>query len=167
MDARRVIYRPLPGYQFFPPVPVALQHLSNLPSPRPRPRRRITGRNRIIDIQLDSRIIRLIRSGKANQGPRIPIAPAVDLELPTGNVELGATDPGSAVQSDVLDAEEIFARRERLGECDGYLGFACTICILAAEHQGWIVIRGVDMKGVDEEGNLINQKREDCWFNIP
>jgi hypothetical protein len=121
---------------------------NHLTRPGAGTRRRIAGGDRIIDVDLNSGVTGLIRTREANQGTRVPVAATSDLELTAGDVELGAAGGRRAVQGNVLDAEEVFARGEGPGEGDCDLGFTCT---RGRQHRDMNTVRMGGEEGISEE----------------
>jgi hypothetical protein len=70
------------------------------------------------------RIRSLVRARERDEGAGASAAAVGDGDLGAGDVELGAACCGRRVQSDVLDAEEVVARGQGLGDGDADLGFA-------------------------------------------
>lgn len=105
-----------------PPPPSPTTTLS--PRPHRRPRRRITRRHRIININLNPLIRRTIRARKADQGTRRSIPSILHLDLRTAYIKLRAADATRTVQRNVLDAQQILARGERFRDRNVDVGFA-------------------------------------------
>lgn len=82
--------------------------------------------HRIINIKHNSRISRLICSGKCHQGTGSPCPTTSNCNLTTRDIELCSARALSDMQADVFDAEEIVAARCPLGDCEGY---RCRTCL--------------------------------------
>jgi hypothetical protein len=96
--------------------------MKRLPSPHSGARRGV-GRRAAIDVDLDSRICRLIRSREGYQRARITIPTISDTHLSTRDVELCSVCVACLVQSDMLDTKEVITTRGifRNGHTDGSL----------------------------------------------
>lgn len=102
-------------------------HRTPLASSNRRPRNNITRRHRPVQLKQQPRIRRLIRAREANQLPRRlnPARPTSDLDLRTAHVKLRAADTPGRMQRNVLDAEQVLAVLDALGDLHAYLLLAC------------------------------------------
>jgi hypothetical protein len=85
----------------------------------------IAGRNWVVDVDQDTRVVGGVAAGEGDGRAGVATTTTVDLELGTGDVELGAVDRAGRVQTDLLNAEQIFSSREGGGELDGQGVAAC------------------------------------------
>ncbi len=103
---------------FIIPSPV-LQELQ-LASLDSRPRRRVAGRHRIVDVDQNTRVRGLERAGERDlvlwaEGT----GAARDGELGTRNVELGTAGASSRVKTDMLGTQQVVAVCKALGDGHG------------------------------------------------
>jgi len=75
------------------------RHLS---TPHSRSRRRVAGRNRVVDVDHDTRVSRLVRAGECDLGSGISVATVLNLDLGTAEVELRTTGRAGRVECNVL-----------------------------------------------------------------
>jgi hypothetical protein len=84
-------------------------------------------RNRVVDVDLDTGVIRLISTWEGDLVRRISAAAASDSQLSTRNVELGTTRGAGAVQSNMLSAEQIVSGPDTPGDGDRESALACGL----------------------------------------
>jgi hypothetical protein len=126
----------LPSSPFSSPHP--------LTSPDSRARRRIARRHRVVDVDLDTLVRGAVRTRESNRGSRGATSSILDLDLRTRDVELRTAYTTSRVQGNVLDAQKVLARRERLGDREGdFCGAVVGKGHLAAGEGGAL---GVDLE---------------------
>jgi hypothetical protein len=80
--------------------------------------------NRVINIQLNPRIGRLIRARKRNQRTRGSSSSTSNRQLTTRDIKLCTVQTRGGVEADMLDAEQIIAGRDCGGDFERYAG--CT-----------------------------------------
>ena len=102
----------------YPALDLPNPHLTR---PRSWSRRRVTRGHRVVNVDHDSRIRRLVRTGERYKPGRRTIATTGNLNLGARNVELSSARGPGRVQRDVLNAEEVLARGKGLGNGDGDL----------------------------------------------
>jgi hypothetical protein len=85
-----------------------------LTRPHLRARRRVRRRHRVVDVDQDSRVRRLVRARERNQRSRGSIATARNLDLRTADVKLRSARGPRRMQRNVLHAEEILSARQAL-----------------------------------------------------
>lgn len=90
----------------------------HLPTPDLGSRRSVRSRNRVVNVDQDSRVGSLVSTREANQRSGVTTAATGNLDLGTADVELGTARRTGRVEGNVLDAEEVLARRQRLGDGD-------------------------------------------------
>lgn len=114
---------------------IYIEYTSLIPSASPnshlarrhrRPRVDITRRDRVVRVKQNARVSRAIRAGERHEVARLDApAAARDVELRARDVQLRAVGRRRAVQRNVLDAEEVLAVLDALGDAHRDLRFAC------------------------------------------
>lgn len=132
------------------PTPIPPSHSIHLTTPHSRARRSVASRNRVVNVKLNALVIRLVRTRESDLGSRRSIATILNLQLRTRDVELRTTDRRRRVHSNVLNAHEVFARRERFRECDVDFLFAYGMIMLVGYS-----LEGERGGGVPFEGQFI------------
>lgn len=69
----------------------------------------VRSRERVVNVDLDRRIRRLVGAREADQRTRVAIATILNSQLRARQVELGAANGARAVQGNVLNAHEVVA----------------------------------------------------------
>lgn len=83
-------------------------------------------RDRVVDVDLNTRVGSLVRARERDEVRWRLAAAASNLKLCTGQVELGSTYALSSVDGDVLVAHQVFARCNALRDLDVVGGSACA-----------------------------------------
>jgi hypothetical protein len=94
---------------------------TNLSRPNSRARGSVAGRNRVIDVDQDTRVRRLVRSRERHHWSRSAITTVLNLDLRTRDIKLRTARAASRMQRNVLDPQKILAARQRLGQRERHL----------------------------------------------
>lgn len=109
------------------------EETDSLTRPYSRAGQSVVGGHRVVDVDEQTGVGGLVRAGQGDQGARAAVAAAGDGDLAARDVELGATLAASAVQRDVLDAEEVVAVGQGLRDGDVDLAQTCVQVVLVME----------------------------------
>jgi hypothetical protein len=100
--------------------------VSSLTGPNSWARRRVAGRNRVVNVDQNTRVASLVSTRESNRRAWVSTSTVLDLDLGARNVKLRTTGASSAVQSNVLDTEQVLARRQGLGQGESDLRLAAA-----------------------------------------
>lgn len=92
-------------------------HASTLPNSRTRVS--VASRDRVVDVDQDTRISVLVRARQRDSRARSSRSATSDSDLGTRDVELRAALGRSSMDGNVLDAEKVVPGRQRLGDSEG------------------------------------------------
>jgi hypothetical protein len=84
-------------------------------TPNSRARRLVVDGNGVVDAQLEAVLVASVDTGDLDGRRRLSSRAAGNLNLSARDVELGTTEGGGAVETDVLDTEEVLASGGILG----------------------------------------------------
>jgi hypothetical protein len=106
-----------------------LSPASSNPTPLTRPHSRARRRvpSLTVNVDAESGILGLVRAWEGNERARCSAASASDGKLGARDVKLGAVEAAGCVQSNVLHAQEVLARRQRAGDGDRGGGLVCGV----------------------------------------
>jgi hypothetical protein len=109
-----------------------LRHLSppeSTPIPLTRPHSWARRRVPILTVNVDpeSGILGLVRARERDERARCSAAPTSDGKLCARDVQLGAVEAAGCVQGNMLDAQEVLARRQRARNGDRGGGLVCGV----------------------------------------
>jgi len=91
----------------------------SLASLRSGPRGRVARRHRVVDVDHDARVSRLVRARERHEFLRaVRAAAAGDRDLGAGDVELGTTSAACRVKTDVLGTQQVVAVLQTAGDGD-------------------------------------------------
>lgn len=120
--------------------------------------RSVRSRDRVVDVDQNTGVSRLVSAGEADERAGRAAAAASNLDLSAGDVELSTAGGASRVQRNVLDTEEIFTRGQALGDGDGDLALACAICVSGDRSMRILpqhTIRGPAESASGDHGTLL------------
>jgi len=95
------------------------QPVTSSPLPNSGARVLVASRDRVVDVNHETRVGSLVPTGQQHRRPRGSRAAARYSDLRARDVELRAARGRGGVDGDVLDAEEVVARRQRFGDREG------------------------------------------------
>jgi hypothetical protein len=122
-----------------------------------------------IDVNLDTRICSLVNSRKRNQRAGCSTSTTSDTDLRARDVELGPVGVAGLVQGNVLDAKEVVARGQVLGDVgsDG----ALVYMLLATTTATWNCGRRTQTRpaqlAIRNDSRLSVRLEPDCASAVP
>jgi hypothetical protein len=110
------------------------RHLS---SPYRWARGLVVGRDGVVDVDKNACVTRFVRSGEADQRARATTSTVLDVDLRAGKVELSTTRASGTVKRNMLNAEQVLARGNRLwqGNADLLLAWCLRLVIADTKEQ--------------------------------
>lgn len=96
----------------------------------------VAGGHGVVDVDEQTGVRGLVRAGQGDLGARVAVAATGDGDLTARDVELGAILASSAMQGNVLDAEEVVAVGQGLGDGDVDLAQTCAGALLVLLIKG-------------------------------